>query len=307
MWPCQVDSTQPWEECRIDSTQLPAGTAHYRRQLSMSARPVSICGVKRVEIHRNSVTLSCLDGGSGDAIVLLHGLAGSGQEMLPTAESLLPGHRVIAVDQRGHGRSTRRPHDLSRQAYVDDVVAVVERLTAGGPVTLVGQSMGGHTAMLAAAWHPGLVRRLVMVEAGVGGDGAEDYPTKLGDWFASWPVPFPDARTAAEFLGSTPIARSWIHDLEQRADGLWPRFEPDVMRAAITAVTEKARWEEWQTVRAPTLLVSGQSGTTAAAEVRRMLRLRPDVQHIVIPDAGHDVHLEQHDVWVRVLATFLSR
>jgi pimeloyl-ACP methyl ester carboxylesterase len=121
------------------------------------------------------------------------------------------------------------------------------------------------------------------------------------------PVPFPDARTATEFLGSTPIARSWTRDLEQRADGLWPRFEPEVMRAAITALAEKARWEEWQTVKASTLLVSGQSGTTAAAEVRRMLTLRPAVQHIVIPDAGHGVHLERHDAWVRVLATLLSR
>jgi pimeloyl-ACP methyl ester carboxylesterase len=38
-----------------------------------------------------------------------------------------------------------------------------------------------------------------------------------------------------------------------------------------------------------------------------MLSLRPDVTHIVIPDAGHDVHLEQPDVWVRALLTFLDR
>jgi len=187
------------------------------------------------------------------------------------------------------------------------VVVAVDRLGSGGPVTLVGQSMGGHTAMLVAAWYPGLVRRLVMVEAGVGGEGAEDYPARLGAWFASWPVPFADARAATEFLGSTSIARSWIRDLEQRADGLWPRFEPDVMRAAIAAVAEKARWEEWQVVTAPTLLVCGQSGTLPAGEVGRMLALRPDVRHTVVPDAGHDLHLEQHDAWVRVLTDFLDR
>ena len=226
----------------------------------MYVLPDSISDVRRVEIHRNGVTLSCIEGGSGDTVVLLHGLAGSSEEMSATAEALLPVQHVIAVDQRGHGRSTRRPLDLSRRAYVDDVVAVIEELAAGGPVTLVGQSMGGHTAMLAAAWHPRLVHRLVLVEAGVGGEGPEDYPTEIGDWFASWPVPFPDVRTATEFLGSSPIARSWVHDLEERADGLWPRFDPDVMRAAIAAVADEARWEEWQKVRAPTLLVRGQKG-----------------------------------------------
>lgn len=271
----------------------------------MPLRPASIGDVRRVEIHRDGVTLSCLQAGSGDPVVLLHGLAGSARERSATAESLVPGHHVIAVDQRGHGLSTRRPHDLSRRAYVEDVVAVIAELAAGDPVTLVGQSMGGHTAMLTAAWHPDLVRRLVLVEAGVGG-GGDDYPAKMEGWFESWPVPFPDARAATEFLGSTPIARSWVSDLEQRADGLWPRFEPDVMRAAIAAVAEKPRWGEWQKVQHPTLLLCGQSGTMAAAEIEQMMALRPHVEYIVIPNAGHDLHLEQHEAWIRVLKTFIS-
>jgi pimeloyl-ACP methyl ester carboxylesterase len=266
-----------------------------------------MCGVKRVEVHRDGVVLSCLDGGSGHPVVLLHGLAGSAQEMVPTAESLISGgFRVIAVDQRGHGRSTRRPPDLSRWAYVGDVVAVVEQLAGGGPVSLVGQSMGGHTAMLVAAWHPTLVRRLVLLEAGVGGDSGEDYPAQLGAWFASWPVPFHDEAAAAEFLGSTPIARSWVSDLQERPDGLWPRFDPDVMQWAIAAVAERARWEEWQRITAPTLLVRGRNGTVPAAEVEQMMALRPGVQHLVISDAGHDVHLEQPAAWVRALTAFLS-
>jgi len=261
-----------------------------------------------VEIHRDDVRLSCLDGGSGhDVVVLLHGLAGSGQEMLPTAESLLPGRRVIAMDQRGHGHSTRRPRDLARSAYVDDVVAVIGGLAGGGPVTLVGQSMGGHTAMLTAAAHPGLVSGLVMLEAGVGGRGDDDYPARLGAWFASWPVPFRDARAAAEFLGSTPIARSWVDDLEERAGGLWPRFEPEVMQAAIEAVAESPRWAQWAQVKAPTLLVRGRNGTTTVDEVSRMVEMRPEVEHAVIPDAGHDAHLERPDEWARLLNGFLRR
>ncbi|GID97376.1 hypothetical protein Adi01nite_67880 [Amorphoplanes digitatis] len=261
-----------------------------------------------MEIRRDGVILSCLDVGSArDVVVLLHGLAGSAREMWQTAESLLPARRVIAIDQRGHGHSTRRPGDLSRSAYVDDVAAVIDRLADGGPVTLVGQSMGGHTAMLTAARYPGLVSRLVMLEAGVGGRAADDdYPARLGDWFASWPVPFADERAAAGFLGSTPIARSWLCDLERRADGLWPRFEPEVMRAAIEGVAERARWEEWREVRAPTLLAYGGNGTTTAAEVIRMLELRPGVAHAVIPDAGHDVHLERPGEWARLLGGFLG-
>jgi pimeloyl-ACP methyl ester carboxylesterase len=258
-------------------------------------------------VHRDGVTLSCLDSGPGDdVVVLLHGLAGSAREMLPTATALSPRHRVIAVDQRGHGHSTRRPADVSRRAYTDDVVAVVNELAGGRPVTLVGQSMGGHTAMLCAAWHPGMVRRLVMLEAGVGGDDG-DYPAELGAFFSGWPVPFADAEAAAGFLGRTPIAQAWVDDLEQAPGGLRPRFEPDVMRAAITPVAAQARWDEWQQVEAPTLLVLADRGVIDASESQRMLASRPGVAHTVIADSGHDAHLEQPGAWIRVLTDFLSR
>jgi pimeloyl-ACP methyl ester carboxylesterase len=263
--------------------------------------------MRRVEVRRDDVVLSCLVGGSGDAVVvLLHGLAGSAQEMWPTAETLAADHRVVAVDQRGHGRSTRRPADLSRRAYVEDVAAVVREVAGGGPVTLVGQSMGGHTAMLVAARHPGLVGGLVMAEAGVGG-GPGDYPARLGDWFASWPVPFADARAAAAFLGTGPIARAWVDDLEERDGGLWPRFEPGVMRAAIATVAERECWPQWRGVRAPTLVVTGENGKVGAPELRRMLTVRPDAAHVTVPAAGHDLHLEQPAAWIRVLREFLGR
>lgn len=263
--------------------------------------------MERVEVTRGDVILSCLDSGRGtDVVVLLHGLAGSAREMLPTASALLPDRRVIAIDQRGHSLSTRKPQDLSRRAYADDVAAVVEKLADGRSVTLVGQSMGGHTALLTAAWHPERVGRLVLVESGVGGSEGEDYPAKLGDWFASWPVPFPDARAAAEFLGPEPITQAWIDDLEERDGGLWPRFDADVLRAAITPVAATARWDEWRSVTVPTLLVRGERGLIEESEARRMLELRPDVTQVVVPDAGHDVHLEQPGAWIRVLKGFVD-
>jgi pimeloyl-ACP methyl ester carboxylesterase len=281
----------------------------------------------RAEFSRAGVRLSYLRaGGTGDLVVLLHGLAGSAQEMAPTGQALLDHHRVIALDQRGHGHSTRRPPDLSRQSYVDDVIALIndsivpadEAITppiapmrpadvtprAGDSVTLVGQSMGAHTALLVAAARPDLVRRLVMLEGGVGGS-ADDYPARLGRYFASWPVPFADENAAREFLGPKTITGAWVRDMEPRPDGLWPRFDPDVMEAAIRGVADVARWDAWERLTAPTLLVRGEHGTVDDGEWHRMLRLRPDAEHVVVPDAGHDVHLDQPNAWTTILHAFL--
>ena len=118
--------------------------------------------------------------GADPAVVILHGLAGSSREFLPTAQALA-GRRVVLIDQRGHGSSTRVPVDTSRQAFVDDVVQVIEA-EGLGVVDLVGQSMGAHTAMLAAALIPYLVRRLVLLECDAD-CGATDESKAVGDYF----------------------------------------------------------------------------------------------------------------------------
>jgi pimeloyl-ACP methyl ester carboxylesterase len=263
-------------------------------------------GLDRFEVRRGEVVLSGLRGGRvGSTVLLLHGLAGSAREMAATASALVGEHRVVALDQRGHGHSTRRPPDLSRQAFVDDVIAVIEEVVGGGAVTLVGQSMGAHTAMLVAAARPDLVRGLVMLEGGVGGSD-DDYPARLGAWFRSWPVPFADAGAAVDFLGGTPMAVAWAGDLAVRAGGLWPRFDADVMETAIRGVAAVARWDAWASVGAPTLLVRGDRGSVDARELSRMLAVRPDARQAVIADAGHDAHLDQPAVWQAILRDFVE-
>src|SRR6266511_2165482 len=98
-----------------------------------------------LKLEREGVSLACLDfGGDGPPVLLLHGLAGHAAEWAETAGWLTAYHRVLALEQRGHGRSDRAPTDVSRAAYVIDAVAVIEAL-ALQPVILIGESLGGHT------------------------------------------------------------------------------------------------------------------------------------------------------------------
>ena len=92
----------------------------------------------------------------------LHGLAGHSGEWDRTVAALGSEFTTVAFDQRGHGASCRNPGDTSREGVVADVMAVLDELGHQELVTLVGQSMGSHTAFLTAAWHPDHVERLVM-------------------------------------------------------------------------------------------------------------------------------------------------
>ncbi|MGW2375520.1 alpha/beta fold hydrolase [Kitasatospora sp. NPDC001683] len=237
-------------------------------------------------------------------LVLLHGLAGHAGEWDALARALSDRYRVIAVDQRGHGGSERTPEDLSRAAYVADVLAVLELLDLG-QVVLAGQSLGGHTAMLAAAAHPERVRALVLVEAGPGGPNSA-VAEEVGHWLDSWPLPFPSREAAVGFLGGGRVGEGWAAGLEERNAQWWPRFDRDVMVASLAENAHRSFWKEWEQVVCPTLVVLGQSSFIAAREVDEMFARRPDTQAASVPGTAHDVHLERPEVLHLLLSEFLD-
>ncbi|WP_395361729.1 alpha/beta fold hydrolase [Streptomyces sp. YH02] len=278
-------------------------------------------------VIRDGVRLSCRDwgGGSGGSagaaggprgsgvdVLLLHGLAGHAGEWDDTARLLRDsGHRVVALDQRGHGGSERHPRDgdLSRAAYVADAVAVIDQLGLDRPV-LIGQSLGGSTALLTAAGHPGLPRALVLVEAGPGG-ASPGVQEQIGSWLRAWPVPFPSRAAAVAYLGggTDAVGEGWARGLEQRADGLWPRFDPEVMVQSLDENATRAFWDEWAAITCPTLVVLGQGehgGIIGGDEYAEMARRRPALHGTSLPGTGHDVHLERPGVLHRLIVDFLA-
>ncbi|MEV4426049.1 alpha/beta fold hydrolase [Streptomyces sp. R-07] len=260
---------------------------------------------------RDGVRLSCRDwGGSGPDTLLLHGLAGHSGEWDATARLLRDaGHRVVALDLRGHGGSERRPADLSRAAHIADVVAVVEELGLVRPL-LAGQSLGGLVALRTAAAHPGLPRALVLVEAGPSGC-EPGLPEQIGDWLRSWPVPFPSREAAVAYLGNgkRAVGEGWADGLERRDGGLRPRFEPDVMVRSLAENARRASWDEWAAVRCPGLVVLGEGargGIIDGDQYAEMARLQAGVHGVSLPGAGHDVHLERPEALSGMILDFLA-
>jgi pimeloyl-ACP methyl ester carboxylesterase len=243
--------------------------------------------------------------------MLLHGLAGHALEWEQTACWLTASHRVLAPDLRGHGRSARRPSDVSRGAHVDDVCAWIEHFDAG-PVALAGQSLGGQTAFLVAARRADLVDRLAVVEAspGLASDDqtlARDAETvaEVGQWLASWPVPFRTRGDAIAFFGRNESwARAWTDGLEQRPDGLYPSFDIDVLVATLRAASG-SYWDEWRAIACPILLLVAKD-CEEQTPLRRMLDEQPRAALVEIADAGHDLHLDNPTAWRDALAAFLD-
>ena len=229
------------------------------------------------EIERDGVRLAGVDfGGEGPPVLFLHGLAGHTGEWEPTAAGLRDRFRVLALDARGHGHSERHPPDVSRSAHVHDVVEAIERLGLGR-VALVGQSLGGQTAICAAAARPDLARGLVVAEAGPWGSQVDE----------------PGLAAMADRLRAWPAGRR-------------RHFDVDVMVRTMAAFDRRDCWAEWERVACPALVVRGSGGGLSAGEAQEMAARQPLARLTVIEGAGHDLHLDRPAEWHDVLAQYLT-
>jgi len=260
--------------------------------------------VRWVPVTGRDARLEALDfAGEGPGILLLHGLAGTAVEWEETAAWLSATHRVVALDQRGHGRSERRPADVSREAFVADAIAAIDEL-ALAPAVLIGQSLGGHTAFLVAAARPDLVRGLVIAEASPV-EAKPGQPEEIRKLLSAWPM-FPSRDAAQEYFGGdTPAARAWARNLNETEEELVPAFVIDVIVEAIAAATD-ARWDEWRRIQAPTLIVRGERGDLSKEEAVEMASALPTAVLVTLP-GGHDVHLDEPEAWRAAVESFLAR
>lgn len=101
--------------------------------------------------------------GEGPVLVLLHGFPETWWSWRYQIEPLVrAGYRVVAPDQRGYGESSKAgPYDLDTLA--GDVAKLIDQVSPGEPVTVIGHDWGGGVAWHVASFHPSKVRRLVVL------------------------------------------------------------------------------------------------------------------------------------------------
>ncbi len=140
-----------------------------------SGKPVKLAG-------RGTTYVREVGGPPGaPSVVLLHGLGATGAINWPGAfEALAPWFRVIAIDQRGHGRGIHRSRPFRLRDCADDVAALAEALEIERMIA-VGYSMGGAVALLARRRHPERVAGLVLcaTAARFGPEGSDSLGASL--------------------------------------------------------------------------------------------------------------------------------
>jgi 2-(acetamidomethylene)succinate hydrolase len=256
--------------------------------------------------------LFVLESGEGDLVVLLHGVTANAYVFVPLIELLSKGHHVVALDQRGHGRSATSPSGRYGSAdYAADVAAVIESL-GGEPAAVVGHSLGARNAVVAGAIYPHLVAAVVAV------DFTPFIPADVFDALdarvAAGARPFGGPEEVRSYLSNryprlppAAIERRAVHGYVSAGDGTWrPLASVDAVAATCAGLREDFA-PYVLSLEVPTLLVRGADSrfvTPGALEATRSLR--PDLPASVINGADHYVPEEQPELLAEVIENFLA-
>lgn len=248
------------------------------------------------------------ESGNGPPLVILHGLFGSARNWQRYARELSEHYRVIAVDQRNHGRSPHTDlHDYTALAV--DVARLLEErcLTE---VTLLGHSMGGKAAMTLALTDPARLMRLILVD--IAPVAYADQHTSIIDAMLALPLVNitrrQDAERALEPSVPDPAIRMFLlQNLQIDAGGAHWRLNLPVLRQSMPALIGALPVTRYAQFRHPVHFIRGElSDRVRDADLPRFLQTFPDCQVHTVPNAGHWPHAEAPAEFRTCLARALS-
>ncbi|RAI03083.1 alpha/beta hydrolase [Acuticoccus sediminis] len=288
-------------------------------------------------VATDDVKLNYMQVGTGDDLVLLHGLgANLSFWYFGAARALAENRNVLMFDMRGHGRSSMPDHGYDLRTLAGDLAALLDHHGIER-ADIAGHSFGGIVALAFAILHPHRVKNLIIADSHVRGVQSA---TRLRDW-PHWPTwravleangledpPSDDSiidykllaslsqYTGAPGGGSAGGARAAMARPRKRIARAREMGEKGLNRwQTLLANTSAGKDFEDETLidpdkigelSVPTLLMFGKlSHCLPSAD--GLLTLMPDARLVVVPGAGHFFPLVKPAFFARVVELFLAR
>jgi pimeloyl-ACP methyl ester carboxylesterase len=238
-------------------------------------------------VERDGVQLYFATFGSGDPVVLLHGGMGNSDHWAHQVPELAKRFRVIVIDSRGQGRSTRTTTKPTYDLMATDVTAVLDHL-AVERAAFVGWSDGGEIALKLAIHHPRRVTRLFVFGSHYDEKGTKPRKGPRSTTFTKYTA---KCRADYQRLSKTPKQFDqmvkWLSPIWREPMG----FSKDQLRG----------------IKVPAVISVGEHDEIVArAQVEEMAELIPGARLEVLAGVSHFGLWQDPEGFGRVLAAFLA-
>ncbi|MHB8475279.1 MAG: alpha/beta fold hydrolase [Steroidobacteraceae bacterium] len=258
-------------------------------------------------------------------VFLLHGWLDSGATFQFMVDALRREWPLVALDWRGFGRSEWPQEGYWFPDYLGDLDALLDELSPGAPVRLVGHSMGGNIACSYAGIRPERVRCVINLEGfGLARTSSAQAPARMRKWLDQLRTPAA-RKDYASFEELAAIIRfryprfsaaqaAFVAAAWGKLDGAGRvRLAGDPRHHRVNPILYKREDAEacWRELRAPLLMLVGEEsdmlaklgadGTTAAFRA-----IFPHIEIVPIAGAGHMLHIERPELVAPLVESFLS-
>ena len=248
--------------------------------------PAPVPGLKSGYAELNGIRLFYAETGRGSPVVVLHGGLANSDYLGNQVHALAARHRVIVVDSRGHGRSTRDAQPFGYDLMTDDVVALLDKLKIQ-KADIVGWSDGAIIGLDMAMRHPDRVGRIFAF-------GANTQTSGLKDGFDQNPV----------FAAYMERARQEYARLSPTPD------QYDAFQEQIGKMWEnQPNWTDAQlrTITSPVLVVDGDRDEGIKREhTEYIARTIPGARLLILPNLSHFAFLQDPVLFNMALLDFLG-
>lgn len=255
-------------------------------------------------------------------LLLIHGNRDHARTWDRVAVRLQEHYCVYAVDLRGHGDSAWSVGgQYSMPEFVLDV-ATLGSVLGRSPLTVIGHSLGGAVALNYAGIFPQHVSKLVAIE-GLGPPGREHVAgsLRMRRWIKD--MQHFDTRTPRRYAAVEDACRRMreenphltedmahhltVHGMKTNDDGTlsW-KFDNYVRLHSPYEFNIAEAREIWNQIRCPTLLIRGSESWAADPEQDGKATAFHDYQSVMITDAGHWLHHDQIEPFMKVVWGFLN-
>jgi pimeloyl-ACP methyl ester carboxylesterase len=272
---------------------------------------------KTQTVNADGVALHVRVGGSGPAVVLIHGFGDTGDMWTPLAVALARNHRVIVPDLRGLGLSSKPEGGYDKKTQAGDVRAILDKLGVD-KADIVGHDIGTMVAYAYAARYPDKTTKLVVMDAPVPGVPPWEQIVRAP---VLWHFDFggKDALRLVQGRERIYLDRFW-NDFAGDASKIDEATRQHYAKLYARPGAMKASFAQFQSIRKdaediaefvktkltmPVLAVGGEK-SFGANEAAVMRNAATNVTEVVVPGAGHWLMEEATAETVKTVQSFLD-
>ena len=272
--------------------------------------------------------LHYVDWGNEDKppLLLVHGGRDHCRSWDWVAEELRKDWHVIAPDLRGHGDSAWSPEGTyNMQAFIYDIAQLIHQLKLG-PLTVVSHSMGGNLMLRYTGLYPDHVKKLVAIE-GLGPspkviaeraeipfeqrfrdmiDRKREFSGRIPRRYETLEDAYARMKEANGFLTDEQARHLTVHGIARNEDGTYTwKFDPYIRAGWAIDLTQDQIHKLWNNITCPTLLLYGEKSWASNPAEDGRIQYFNNAEVMLFPDAGHWLHHDQFDLFIKTLRDFL--